>query len=115
MHGEVAAKLRAQDILPQKTLRIGLLDGLLHDPVAFHELPTNVAVNGAGLDGVSSDQDSFEDLMRIALQEDSVLEGSRLAFIGIDNEVSWLFRALGHEGPLEPAGKARSAPPAQVR
>src|SRR3989442_15074824 len=53
MHGEVAAKLRAQDILPQKTLRIGLLDGLLHDPVAFHELPTNVAVNGAGLDGVS--------------------------------------------------------------
>ena len=53
--------------------------------------------------------------MRVVLDELAVLEGARLALVGVDGEVDGLLALLGEEAPLHPGREARAAPPAEVR
>ena len=53
--------------------------------------------------------------MRVPLENVSVLEGSRLALVGIDHEIPGLRSGPGNEGPLLSGRKACAAQTAEVR
>jgi len=95
--------------------RARLGDRLLQHPRAVRELATDVDVGDVAADRVRGDDDALEELVRVVLDELAVLEGARLALVGVDGEVDGLLALLGEEAPLHPGREARAAPPAEVR
>ncbi len=55
---------------------------------------------------------AFQHLQRFLFHDGAILEGARLAFIGIDDDM-FRPRLLQHRPPLQMRGKARAAQPAQ--
>ena len=53
--------------------------------------------------------------MGIVLDDLPILEGARLALVGVDAEVDRLLGLLRQEAPLHAGGEARAAAAAQVR
>jgi len=51
-------------------------------------------------DGVGCDEDAFEQGVRVALQDITVLEGSGFAFVRIDDQIFWFGSLLRNEGPF---------------
>jgi hypothetical protein len=90
------------------------VDGLLENPGAQHEFAADVNVGRLRADGVAGDRDAFQNLMRIALHELAVLEGARLAFVGVAAEVLGALVILGQEVPLHAGREARAAASAQA-
>src|SRR5437763_10031997 len=67
------------------------------------------------LDGVAADDESSDEHVRAAQEDLAILEGARLALVGVDGEVLGEARLLADEGPLHAGGKPGSATPAQAR
>ncbi|GBD27740.1 hypothetical protein HRbin30_03095 [bacterium HR30] len=53
--------------------------------------------------------------MRVAFEDLTVFERSRLAFVAVDGKVAGFVGILRHESPLEPRDKACSTPATQAR
>src|SRR5262249_14943729 len=69
----------------------------------------------AAPDGPRRDQHPLDEGVRVALQEVAVLEGPRLALVGVDHQVHRASVVLGDERPLGARGEAGSAETAKVR
>lgn len=98
MHGHGSAQPRPVEpvqFLAQHQIEFGIFVAQVDvDLVRFH--------------GPGGEEHAFDDAMRIAFQIMAVLEGARLAFVGVDAHQSR--SGLGaHEAPLPPGGKARAA------
>ena len=114
VHGDVKGKIAPQDILPQKPR----LPGHLQFP--FDELGVHL-VGGAdeiegllGLDGVPGQDDAFDDQVGVGVDQDPVLEGARLHFIGVGADVARVRGVFVHKAPFAPGGEAGPAPPRQA-
>src|SRR3546814_10615730 len=64
----------------------------------------------------SSDVCSSDLLVRIMADDLPILAGTRLRFIGVDDEEAWttILAFLRHEGPFESGGESCSSTPAQA-
>src|SRR5271166_5801833 len=87
----------AENVLAQKSASIGVFDRLLHDLRKITVLPANVDVSGMCARGNSRDHDSFNDRVRIMLENQAVFTSAGLALIAIAQNVFRLRRLLGHE------------------
>src|SRR5205823_2653881 len=69
------------------------------------------------VDGVCRDRRAFDELVRIALEEPTVLERAGLHLVGVRDDVLGrrCIRAHRHEAPLLSGGKTRAAAAAQSR
>src|SRR3972149_7217490 len=67
-----------------------------------------------GADGIGSDDQSFQDQVRIAFQYGPVHEGPRVALIGIDDHILCFTGGLASSLPLYPRRKATTAPSSQT-
>src|SRR3989454_3189890 len=112
-HLEVEAG--AEDVPPEETLRARLGDRLLQHAPAARELAADVDVGGVAADRVRGDDDALEELVGVVLDDLAVLEGARLALVGVDGEIDGLLALLGQEAPLHAGREAGAAPPAEVR
>src|SRR5262245_10207200 len=63
---------------------------------------------------VGSDDHAFKQRMRIALEDVSILEGSRFSLVGIDHEILGLRAGFRDEGPFSAGRKPRAAKAAEV-
>jgi hypothetical protein len=63
---------------------------------------------------MAGDHDAFDQLMRILLHQDSIIERSRFAFIGIDTQINRTRMILGQKCPFQAARKARTAATTQA-
>jgi hypothetical protein len=63
------------------------------------------------------DETAFDQEMRIVAHDLPVLAGTRLGFVGIDDQVMWpcRIRGLRHERPFEAGRETGAAAPAQAR
>ena len=72
---------------------------------------------GVDAAGVAGDGDALEHQVRVKVHQHAVFEGAGLGLVGVDGEVALAAGAvgagLGEEGPLEAAGEARAAAPAE--
>src|SRR5262249_47227663 len=67
------------------------------------------------MDRTRRDEHALDEGVRIALEEVAVLEGSRLALVGVDHQVDRAGVVLRDERPLGARRKPGAAEPAQVR
>src|SRR5262245_4233087 len=104
----------AEDVPSEQVGGVALVDGPLQDAIAAAILVAQVEVGGAGAGGVAGEDDAFEDLMRVLLHEDAVVEGARLALVGVDAQVDRSVVVLGQEGPFDATREARPAAAAQT-
>ncbi len=62
-----------------------------------------------GADGEAGDDGAFNDRVRIVKEDEVILAGAGLALVAVDEDVFWLGRLLGNEGPLHASGEACAA------
>ena len=112
---QVEAAVEAQRILAQYPRGVRLANGVAHDAIGFNILAADIDERGIGVNRHRGDHDALDRQMRIALHDLPVLEGTRLAFVGVDGEIARTAVGRGHERPLESGGEAGAAASAQPR
>ena len=111
MHGNVKGKIAAQDILPQKPCLPGHLQ-FPFDEFGVHLVGGADEIEGLlGLDGVPGQDDAFDNQVGVGVDQDPVLEGARLHFIGVGADVARVRGVFVHKAPFAPGGEAGPAPP----
>src|SRR5262249_11864659 len=114
MEIDVEIEALAEDVFAGQIIRVQLINRLLQDAKRPAVFVAEVNVGDARARGVAGEQDTFEDLMRIFLHEDAVVEGARLALVGVDAQVDGPGMVLRQEGPFDAGRKARAAATAQT-
>ena len=104
---DVEVEVLAEDVLAEQVGRVGLVDRLLHDCGSAAVFVAEVDVGRAGPRRVAGEDDPFEDLVRVLLHQDAVVERARLALVGVDAQVDRARMVLGQEGPLDAARESR--------
>ena len=94
---------------------VALLDRVAHDAISFDVFAADIDERGGGLNRHAGDHDAFENLEGIAFKDLPVLEGTRLAFVGVDGEIARTAVGRRHEGPLETGRETGAAASAQAR
>jgi hypothetical protein len=84
---ELKVESGAQDILAEIALGTRLVDRALHAPAGKRVFGTHEDVGGARLDRESADDSAFDQLVRVALHQQPVLEGAGLHLVGVNHEV----------------------------
>src|SRR5690606_12757833 len=102
-----------EDVLSDQPGRVRFLDGPAEDLRRFEELATDVDVDVLRPDRVGGNQRALDELVRRPPDQLTVLEGARLGFVRVDQEVVRLAVVLRHEAPLHAGREARAAAAAQ--
>ncbi len=114
---EIEAVAGAQDVPSQIARPMGFRDRVRESSRRLAIGPSEEDIGHVGLNGVSAEDRSFEDLVRVALQQEPILERPRLHLVGVGHEIlgSRCVFSHGDERPFESRGETRSAPAAEVR
>ncbi len=115
MGDNVEIQVAAEDVLAQKALGIGVVDGFLHDLEQVAILAAQVDEAHFGADGQPGDDDALDHRVGIVLKDQAVFAGARLALISVDQDVFRFRGLLGDKGPLHPGREAGAPAAAQVR
>ena len=115
MDVDVEVQSAAQDVLAQQAGRIEFGDGRLHALRRKHQLAAHVDVGCLEAEREAGDDAALHEAMGVALHDEAVLEGARLALVGVDDEVLGHVGPLGQEGPLGAHGEAGATATAEVR
>jgi len=97
MHDDLEVEARALDVLAEKALVVGFLDGSAQDAPRLHVLTADIDEAKVRADGARGDEHALDEGVRIALHEVAVLEGAGLALVRVDHEIPRGRRALGNE------------------
>ncbi len=84
----IVTKTGAQDIIPQQTGGAGLFQSGFEALVGFPEFASYIIVASSGIDGVTADDHTFDQLMRVVAQDVTILKCSRLTLVGVTHNVS---------------------------
>src|ERR1700676_4697037 len=79
------------------------------------EFAPYIDVRDTRIDGETGDQDAFEQLMRVLVDDVAVLKSPGLGFIGVRDQVNRLLLIRLDKAPLHAAGKPGAATAAQAR
>src|SRR5262249_12532753 len=82
---------------------------------ADEHLAPDVDVRQMASDRVRRDDHAFEQLVWVVFQDQAILEGARLALVGVHGQVDGLLGLLRQKAPLHPGWEARAAATAQIR
>src|SRR5690606_31967261 len=111
---DLLGEVGAQDAVAHVTLGPGLLDGVQQHPVALAELAADVDEGTGRPHRVSRKQNALDEQVRVVLNQHTVVEGARLALIGVAAQIPRP-AVVGEEPPLETRREARAAAAPQVR
>ena len=102
-----------EDVFAQKIVRPGFLDGALQDMGPFRELPSYIYVRGAGVQGETGDEDAFEELVRVVVNDVTILKGTGFGLVRVTDEIDRLLLIRLDKAPLHATGKSRATASAQ--
>ena len=114
MHVNIEREIGAADVLAQIAGLVAFVDGRLQTLIAQRVFVADVEIGRRGPGSVGAEDDAFDNLVRILLHQDAVVECARLALVGVDAHVDGAGMILRQEGPLQPGGKTGPAASAQV-
>jgi hypothetical protein len=83
--------------------------------VNLEDLAVDVVVAHVDTHGVRRDRHAFDDDVRVVHEDVAVLAGTRLAFVGVADEVLLTRELARHEAPLQARGETSAAATAQSR
>src|SRR5262249_12378965 len=84
MNVDVQMKILPENVPTQQIGCISLVDCSLHRAATAPVLVADIDVSRARMGCVASEDNPFKHLVRVFFHEDTVVEGARLAFIGVD-------------------------------
>ena len=112
MDGYLEIVIGAKDPAAEVATGIRLVNGRLHPPGRLRILPADVDEGVMNLIRDSGDDDSFDHLVGIALEQLAILEGPGLRLVCVDHEIGRPGR--GKEAPLEARRECRPSPTQQT-
>src|SRR5690606_39893470 len=86
VHVDLDLVVLPEGVLPEVALRARLLDGRPEARLGEVELVAHVDVRGVGADPVAPDDAALDERVGVALLDRAVLEGPRLALVGVDRK-----------------------------
>ena len=89
------------------------LDRALEDFRALREFSADVDVRGVRIERITGDQHSFEQLVRIFVNDVAVFECARLGFVGVADQIHRPLFVRLDKAPFQTAGESRSAAAAE--
>ena len=114
VHVDVAVEAGAEDVLAENPPGVGLVDGALELVLHVEELAANVDVGDLRANGIAANRAPFNQQVRIALDQQMVLEGAGLALVRIARDIAGL-GLLVDELPLQSGRESGAAAAAQPR
>jgi hypothetical protein len=101
------------DVIADVTRRPGLLDASFQEESLIEVLTADVDEGDIDLERVGSDQQPFDELVGVLVDELAILEAARLGLVRVAAEIAGE-DVLGEESPLRPGGETGSpAPPSR--
>ena len=113
MDDDVEAVARSEHVSAKGAVRVRLVAGLLQALETQGELAPAVDEGKLGPGRVGRDRRPLDDLVRIALDEQVILEGRRLALVAVDDHIAGL--TVAQHRPLAPCWEPRATAPEQAR
>src|SRR3546814_10936579 len=100
---------RARRVLADQLGFVSLPDCGFQNLRFINILTANIDISGASTHCETCDQGAFDELVRIMAADLPILVGTRLRFIGVDDEEAWttILAFLRHEGPFESGDRKR--------
>src|SRR5207237_9631567 len=95
-------KIGTDNLLTQKFLLPRFLDGALEDLRALGKFASYIYVSGVDIEGITGNQDTLEQLVRILVNDEAVLERSGFRFVRVANQIHRLFLVRLDKAPLYP-------------
>src|SRR3989442_904191 len=111
-HPPVSVRVRRplpQHVLAHESVRARLLGRFPHGGDLLHVLVIHIDEGLLGLDGIGGDQRSFQQLVRIGLQQVPILERPRFMLTGVADKVVFRNPVVEDLLPFDPGGEPRSA------
>src|ERR1700759_2935762 len=90
MNVDFNIETRAQHILPEEVVRACFLDRLLKNAGPLGKLASYIYVGGVDVESETGDEDAFNQLMRIFMNDIAILESARLRFVRVADQVNRL-------------------------
>jgi hypothetical protein len=115
VHVNIAVEAAAENVAAKIPGLIRALDLRFQNLLNVIELAANIDVGDLCADRVAGDRATLDKEVRVALHQNVVLEGARLAFIRVTADVLRPGRVLEDELPFHPGWKAGAAAAAQPR
>src|SRR5215472_117161 len=115
MNDHIEIEAGPLDVFSQPASAVRLIDSALQPLGRTKVLAANVQVSFMTADSIRGDDESFQQSVRVALQNISVLESAGLALVCVHHQIPRLGGLLRNEGPLLPGRKPRPAQPAKPR
>ena len=113
MHMNLQIVTRAQNILTQKTGSPGFLEGLIQQLSCNGHLTPDVDVGQLYVVGPAREDHPLDQLVRILVEDLTILEGARFGLVGVANQIDRLTAAAVHEAPLKAGRETRATTTAQ--
>ena len=114
MHVDLKIVPCAADTPAQEALSLGLIDSPVENSRALGELTTNVYIGQLHVVGVTGQDHALNELVRILVNDLSVLERARLGFVGIADKINRLAGLAVDKVPFQATREPRAAPAAQT-
>src|ERR1019366_6207574 len=87
VHYDVDGEVRTEDLVAERAELVGVVDGLLNALETEGELAAHENENRRDLERVGRDDDALHQLVRIAFEEQMVLEGGGLGLVTVHHEI----------------------------
>src|SRR6185295_8506112 len=113
VHDDLEIEARPEDVLAEEALGARVVERARQSVEAEREFAAEIDERLIALDRERRDDDSLDELVRIALDQHPILERRRLAFVAVHHEVAG--EQVGwQERPLLTGREVGAAPPAQT-
>src|SRR5678815_6047871 len=113
MQNDIEIVVRPENFCPQVAFASSFSQCLFKNTVAEREFATDINESQVAFDSVRGNDDAFNQLVRVAFNDDAILAGSRFAFVGVAAQIDGLAGCLGNKAPLQPGRKSGAAAAAQ--
>ncbi len=104
----------AEDVIPQDTGGLRLLDRRLEECLGLRILVAQVEERARGSRGDAGERDPFEHRVRIVIHERPILEAPWLPFVGVTHHRLGTASSVPYGAPLPARRKRRAAPPREL-
>jgi hypothetical protein len=94
-------KITAGDRFAKISRGIGFVYGRLQNLYLGGIFTANIDIGSIALDGVATDDNTFDQAMRVADENISILKGRRLGFIGVNRKIHRFIDVFGQKAPFK--------------
>src|SRR5262249_37374649 len=115
MQIDLAVEAGSENVLAEITGLACILDRPFHHREQVIELAANVDVRGLRSDRIAADETPLDQQVRVALHQQVILEGTRLALVSMADDELGLRRFLVDELPFESRREAGPAAATKTR